>query len=226
MNQKYVLAIDDDARFLRLLRMNIEPAGYHFTGVTTGEQAIDVLASTPTDLVLLDVRMAGMDGFHVITAIREFSDVPVIFVTAAGEESDKVQGLTLGADDYLTKPLGPKELLARMTAVLRRYHGNGTDAQITVRDLHLDLAQRRLFRDKSEIPLTRMEYRLLACLARHLGKVVPQEQLVRDVWGPFYDQGYEGLRVYIYRLRKKLEADPDSPDLLVTVPGIGYTMNP
>ena len=224
--KKHVVAVDDDPRYLRLLRVNLEPAGYTFTGVADPQQALDLLAGTPVDLVLLDVRMAQLDGFALLEQLREFSDVPVIIVSALGEEGDRVRGLKLGADDYLTKPFGAAELLARVEAVLRRYNGTPGEAQVTIGAIRLDPAQRRVFRGEQELTLTRTEYRLLACLVRHLGKVVPQDQLVREVWGAPYEEDYEGLRVYVYRLRQKLERTPDHPELLTTFPGVGYILHP
>jgi two-component system, OmpR family, KDP operon response regulator KdpE len=222
-SQKRILAVDDERRYLRLMRVNLEAAGYAFTGADSGPEAIDLLVQDAFDLAIFDVRMPGMDGYALIETVREFSDVPIIFVTAMGEEADKVRGLTLGADDYLVKPYGAPELLARVEAVLRRYRrSDSQDAQVTLGDLRIDFAQHRVFRDSTEVRLSRMEYRLLADLVRHHGKVVPQDQLVREVWGPAYDENFEGLRVYIYRLRHKLEVDPDDPRYLVTFPGVGY----
>ncbi|MFN8526056.1 MAG: response regulator transcription factor [Chloroflexota bacterium] len=226
MNAKRVLAVDDEARYLRLMRLNLEASGYSFVGVNSGEEALDLLVRGGFDLVLLDVRMPGMDGFELLRDLREISDVPVIFVTALGEEADKVRGLKLGADDYLTKPFGAPELLARVEAVLRRYQGSGADPVVAVGDLRIDLNQRRVFHGADEIRLSRTEFRLLACLVRHLGKVVPQDQLIHEVWGHAYDEGFEGLRVYVYRLRHKLEIDPEQPSLLQTFPGVGYVLQP
>ena len=225
-SQKRILAVDDEQRYLRLMRVNLEAAGYAFTGASSGQDAIDLLVKDSSfDLAVFDVRMPGMDGFALIETVREFSDVPIIFVTAMGEETDKVRGLTLGADDYLVKPYGAPELLARVDAVLRRYRRTeGQSAHVSLGDLRIDLAQHRVFRDSTEVRLSRMEYRLLADLVRHQGKVVPQGQLVHEVWGPAYDENFEGLRVYIYRLRQKLESDPDDPQYLVTFPGVGYML--
>ncbi|MBI3966364.1 MAG: response regulator transcription factor [Chloroflexi bacterium] len=227
MSAKRVLGVDDEPRYLKLMKVNLESAGYQFTGVTSAQEALTVLLEHPADILLLDVSMPGRTGFELLEEIREFSDVPAIFVTALGEEADRVRGLKLGADDYLTKPFSAPELLARVEAVLRRYHrgGSETRAQVTVGDLRIDLAQHRVFRGGEEIRLSRTEFRLLACLVRHLGKVVPQDLLVREVWGQFYDESFEGLRVYIYRLRHKIEVDPDRPELLVTFPGVGYVLH-
>ncbi len=223
-----VLAVDDEPRYLRLMRVNLEAAGFVFLGASSPAEAEEILAREAVDVVLLDVRMGERDGFAFLEELREYSDVPVIFVTALGEEADKVRGLRGGADDYMTKPFGTQELLARVDAVLRRSRGVVSEAQTTAAvgpDLRIDLAQRRVFgRGGAEIRLSRIEFRLLASLVRHLGKVVPQDQLVREVWGPEYDESFEGLRVYVYRLRQKLEAEPTHPELIVALPGVGYML--
>jgi DNA-binding response OmpR family regulator len=226
MHQRRVLAVDDEPRYLRLIRLNLDAAGYQVTCATGADEALELLAGQAVDLVLLDVRMEGKDGFSLIKEIREVSDVPVIFVTAAGEEADKVLGLRLGADDYLTKPFGAPELLARVAAVLRRYNSGsgGADAQVTLGGVRVDTAQRRVFRESQEVHLSRTEFRLLGALLHHRDKVVPQDQLVREVWGSGYDGDFEGLRVYVYRLRQKLEDNPDAPRLLQTFPGVGYVL--
>lgn len=222
----HALLVDDDPRYLRLIRLNLEAAGYRCSLAQSGADALEHLAREPADVILLDVRMSEMDGFSLLERIREFSDVPVIFVSALGEEADKVRGLRLGADDYLTKPFAAGELIARVAAVLRRYRGETAPGEVTLGDVQVDLAQHLVLRSGRAVPLSRTEFRLLAALARHLGKVVPQDQLVREVWGPTYEEGYEGLRVYVHRLRQKLEADPDRPALLLTVPGVGYELRP
>jgi two-component system KDP operon response regulator KdpE len=224
MKAVHVLGVDDEPRYLKLMQVNLEAAGYRFRGASSAQEALDALERERFDLAVLDVRMPGMDGFELIETIREFTDVPIIFVTALGEEANKIRGLSLGADDYLTKPYSAKELCARIEAVLRRTRGvvRTDDQETAIGELRVDLAQHRLFRGDEEIRLSRTEFRLLAYLLRHAGKVVPQDQLVREVWGPTYDENFEGLRVYIYRLRQKLERDPDRPSILSTFPGVGY----
>ena len=224
MNQRRVLAVDDEPRYLRLMRLNLEASGFAFVGASTADEALDLLVGNNFDLVLLDVRMPSTDGFELLRVLREMSDVPVIFVTALDREVDKVRGLQLGADDYLTKPFGAPELLARVEAVLRRYQGSATHPLVDIGDVRIDLNQRRVFRGGTEIRLSRTEFRLLSCLVHHLDKVVPQDQLIHEVWGPSYDEGFEGLRVYVYRLRQKLEIDPEQPALLKTFPGVGYIL--
>jgi two-component system, OmpR family, KDP operon response regulator KdpE len=222
-----ILAIDDEPRYLRLIRGNVEKGGYAFVGAGDGERALDVLVGTPIDLILLDVRMPGANGFALAETIREYSDVPIIFVSALGEEADKVRGLKLGADDYITKPFGADELMARIEAVLRRSQlASRAEPVVRIGNLRVDLAQRLVFRDEQEVRLTRMEFRLLAYFVRLRGKVLPQDQLVHSVWGSTYDEDYEGLRIYVHRLRHKLETDPEQPRLLLTYPGIGYCLKP
>ena len=227
MHLKRVLAVDDEPRYIRLMRLNLEASGYEVCSASGGVEALGILASQHIDIMLLDVRMEGEDGFALMQDVRQISDVPVIFVTAASEEADKVRGLGLGADDYLTKPFSALELLARVQAVLRRYNGasgRADDVQVALGDVRIDTAQRRVFRRTAEIHLSRTEFRLLASLLRHRDKVVTQEQLVREVWGAAYDGDFEGLRVYVYRLRHKLEGEAAAPKLLHTFPGIGYLL--
>ena len=223
--QARILGVDDDPRYLTLLKINLEAAGYKFLQARSGEEALEIAASEPVDLAILDVRMPGMDGFALIKSIREFSEVPVIFVTALGEEADKLQGLGLGADDYITKPYGPKELLARVAVVLRRYQRATTpEARVEAGDLSIDLVQHRVFCRDREVLLSPKQFQVLAYLARHLGKVVPQDQLVHDVWGPNYEDAFGGLRVCIYRIRHQIEDAPDAPSRLITFPGVGYML--
>lgn len=224
MDKKLVLAVDDEPRYLRLMRVNLEAAGYRFVGALTAEEGLNLLAAEPVDVVLLDVRLPTKSGFTLMEEMREFTDVPIIFVSAMGEEADKVRGLRLGADDYLTKPFSAQELLARVEAVLRRYYRAGKESIVSIGDLRLDMAQRRVFRAEQELRLSRTEFRLLACLTQYLGKVVPQDQLAREVWGPFHEESFDGLRVYVYRLRQKIETDPVQPELLITFPGVGYML--
>ncbi len=227
MAQKRILAADDEPRYLKLMRVNLESAGFAFRSVSDGAEAVEALAKEPYDLVILDVLMPELGGFETIQSIREFSDVPIIFVTALGEEANKIKGLNLGADDYLTKPFSANELLARVEAVLRRtVRATSAESVVEAGDLRVDFAQHRVFRGEAEIRLSRMEYRLLALLMRNLGKVVPQDQLVHQVWGSSYNADFEGLRVYIYRLRQKLERDPDRPEYVQTFPGVGYVLQP
>jgi two-component system KDP operon response regulator KdpE len=220
-----VLVVDDDQRMRRLLRVNLEREGYHVTAAEDGPAGLEVAELDPPDLVVLDVMMPEMDGFTFLQRLREFSDVPVILLTAKGEERDKVQGLDLGADDYLTKPFGPAELLARVRAALRRRHpGEVSAATIAVGDLTINVARRRVSRGEQEIRLTPTEYKLLYELATNAGKVMLHSDLLARVWGPEYRDEVDYLWTYVRYLRNKLEPDPAHPRYILSEPGVGYML--
>lgn len=227
MRQATILVVDDEPRYIKLLRYNLESVGYRVLAAADGEEALDVGAREHYDLVLLDIRLPGIDGYDVCRRLREFSTVPIIMLTAKGEERDKVQGLRLGADDYVTKPFAAQELLARVEAVLRRSRfseATGSHPVFTAGDLAIDLAQRRVTLAGHEVGLSPTEYRLLHCLAANAGRVVVQEEILEKVWGREYRDQYEGLRVYIYRLRQKIEANPIEPRHILTQAGVGYML--
>ena len=221
-----ILVVDDDPRMLRLLRLNLERAGYRVATEGDGVAALDRVALERPDLILLDVMMPAMDGFTFLARLREFSAVPVILLTAKGEERDKVQGLDLGADDYLTKPFGPAELLARVRAVLRRkaQPGEATPSILSIGDLTIDLARRRVVRQGAEIRLTPTEYKLLRELATNRGKVLLHGELLARVWGPEYRDEVDYLWTYVRYLRHKIEPDPAHPRYLLSEPGVGYVL--
>jgi two-component system, OmpR family, KDP operon response regulator KdpE len=221
-----ILAVDDEPRSLRLMRLYLESAGYEFGATRSGEEAIGLLTQQSYDLAILELGMAGTpSGFELIECVRDFSDLPIIVLTALTGEADKVRALKLGADEYLTKPIGQLELCARVEAILRRYHSRHDHSPAQqLGDLRIDLAQHRVFHRDEEVRLSKTEYRLLLALLRNAGKVVSQGQLVHEVWGPSYSDTFEGLRVYVHRLRQKLESDPENPRYLVTFPGIGYLL--
>ena len=221
-----ILVVDDDPRMLRLLRLNLERAGYRVATEGDGVAALDRVALERPDLILLDVMMPAMDGFTFLARLREFSAVPVILLTAKGEERDKVQGLDLGADDYLTKPFGPAELLARVRAVLRRkaQPGEATPSILSIGDLTIDLARRRVVRQGDEIRLTPTEYKLLRELATNRGKVLLHGELLARVWGPEYRDEVDYLWTYVRYLRQKIEPDPAHPRYLLSEPGVGYVL--
>jgi two-component system, OmpR family, KDP operon response regulator KdpE len=223
-----ILVVDDDPRMLRLLRLNLERAGYRVATEGDGVAALDRVALERPDLILLDVMMPAMDGFTFLARLREFSAVPVILLTAKGEERDKVQGLDLGADDYLTKPFGPAELLARVRAVLRRkaQPGEATPSILSIGDLTIDLARRRVVRQGDEIRLTPTEYKLLRELATNRGKVLLHGELLARVWGPEYRDEVDYLWTYVRYLRHKIEPDPAHPRYLLSEPGVGYVLAP
>jgi DNA-binding response OmpR family regulator len=221
-----ILVVDDDPRMLRLLRLNLERAGYRVATEGDGVAALDRVALERPDLILLDVMMPAMDGFTFLARLREFSAIPVILLTAKGEERDKVQGLDLGADDYLTKPFGPAELLARVRAVLRRraQPGEATPSILSIGDLTIDLARRRVVRQGEQIHLTPTEYKLLRELATNRGKVLLHGELLARVWGPEYRDEVDYLWTYVRYLRQKIEPDPAHPRYLLSEPGVGYVL--
>jgi DNA-binding response OmpR family regulator len=210
-----------------LMEANLGSEGFQVLKATNGQEAVEVVAEQHPDLVLLDIMMPVLDGFGACERIREFSNVPIIVVTAKGEERDRVKGLDLGADDYIVKPFSATELLARVRSVLRRATNSGNVFQQTVfnhGNLRIDFARAEVFREDRMIFLSATEYRLLLQMARNLGRVLPSEQLLADVWGPEYRDDKEILWVSISRLRQKLEDDPRNPVHIVTRPGLGYTM--
>lgn len=220
-----ILIVDDEPRYLRLLQYNLESAGYRVICAATGDEAVRAAASHNPNLVLLDLRLPDLDGYEVCRRIREFSELPIIMVTAKAEDADKVAGLRLGADDYITKPFSANELLARVEAVLRRsqlYVGPALPAKVTVGELTLDFVQRKVTKGGQEIEITPTEYQLLHCLAANAGRAMTPEEIQGKVWGPEYREHYEGLRTFVYRLRQKLERDPEHPSYIITKHGIGY----
>ena len=225
-----IVAADDDPQLLRLVTRNLELEGYEVLAASDGQQALDLIETRRPDLVLLDVMMPRLDGFEVCRRVREFSAVPILLLTARGQDQDKVRGLDLGADDYLTKPFNVDELLARVRAVLRRAQfaalesAQGMLTVTTVGDLTVDHAQHSVALAGVEVPLTPIEYRLIAYLAQNAGRVVTQDLLLEHVWGPEYIGESHMLQVNINRLRRKLEADPAHPRYLLTKVGVGYFM--
>ncbi|HET9919915.1 MAG TPA: response regulator transcription factor [Ktedonobacteraceae bacterium] len=226
-----VLVADDDPQLLRLLVRNLEFEDYRVIAVSDGQQALEQIEHFAPDVVLLDVMMPKMDGFTVCQRVRDFSTVPIIIVTARGKDQEKIRGLDLGADDYLTKPFSIDELLARVHAVLRRAQLHGDEAAgslqptATIGDVTIDYPQHLVKRAGEEIALTPIEYRLLACLARHADRVVLQSQLLEEVWGTEYLGESHLLQININRLRHKLEADPAHPHSLLTRAGVGYLLS-
>ncbi len=224
--EQTILTIDDDQRMRRLLRVNLEKEGYRVVTAADGPAGLESAELESPDLIVLDVMMPEMDGFTVLKQLREFSDVPVILLTAKGEERDKVRGLDLGADDYLTKPFGPAELLARVRANLRR-RGSAEAAPDTIEvdDLTINLARRRVIRGDQEIRLTPTEYKLLYELATHAGKVLLHSDLLARVWGPEYRDEVDYLWTYVRYLRNKIEPDPSHPRYILSEPGVGYMLS-
>jgi DNA-binding response OmpR family regulator len=225
-----ILTADDDPQLLRLVTRNLQFEGYVVLAASDGQQALEQIEQNAPDLVLLDVMMPKMDGFSVCYRVREFSSVPIIMVTARGQDQDKVRGLDLGADDYLTKPFSVDELLARVRAVLRRSqftaqeHAQGLQATTTTGDLTVDFSQHLVTVSGKEIPFTPTEYRILAYLAENVGRVVTQDLLLEHVWGSEYLGESHMLQVNINRLRRKIKDDPAEPHYILTKVGVGYSL--
>jgi len=224
-----ILIVDDEPRYLRLMEANLITEGFQVIKATNGQEAVDLVVDRHPDLLLLDVMMPVLDGFGALERIREFSNVPIIIVTARGSENDRVRGLDLGADDYIVKPFSATELLARVRAVMRRVITSGSAfEQSTFQhgNLRIDLARAEVFKDERIVYLSATEFRLLLQFAHNIGGVLTSEQLLSDVWGPEYRDDKEILWVSISRLRQKLENDPKNPLHIVTRSGLGYTMPP
>jgi DNA-binding response OmpR family regulator len=225
-----ILTADDDPQLLRLVTRNLQLEGYEVLAASDGQQALEQIEAKIPDLVLLDVMMPKMDGFTVCHRVREFSTVPIIIVTARGQDQDKVRGLDLGADDYLTKPFSVDELLARVRAVLRRAQFTTSENSqslrmtVTIGRLTVDYAQHMVLMDGKEVTLTPIEYRILAYLAQNAGRVVTQDLLLEHVWGAEYIGESHMLQVNINRLRRKLEVDLAHPRYILTKVGVGYML--
>jgi two-component system KDP operon response regulator KdpE len=220
-----ILVVDDDPRLLRLVRVNLEKAGFAVTTASSGAAALEEFDLETPDATVLDVSMPGMDGFALTQRIREVSNVPIIMLTAMGEQTQKLRGLELGADDYVTKPFDPAELVARVRAILRRSQTTGPiDNQNVVHagSLTIDFLKRKVECDGQQIKLTPTEYKLLQQLAQQAGKVIPHSDLLSKVWGPEYRDETGYLWVYIRSLRQKLEKDPSNPQYILSEPGFGY----
>jgi DNA-binding response OmpR family regulator len=222
-----ILVADDEPRYVRLMEANLVSEGYQVLKANNGQEAVDAVDQHHPDLVLLDVMMPVLTGFEACARIREFSNVPVIMVTAKGDEQDRVKGLDVGADDYIIKPYSATELLARVRAVLRRAQLSGGTFQqstFTHGTLRIDFTRAEVFVDDMIVFLSATEYRLLLQFAQNLGRVLTSEELLENVWGFEYRDDKEILWVSISRLRQKLEENPKSPKHIVTRPGLGYTM--
>jgi two-component system KDP operon response regulator KdpE len=220
-----ILVVDDEERMVRFIRLNLEHDGFQVTEANNGAQAIDRLRDIMPDAVLLDVMLPDIDGFEVLKMIREVSQAPVIMLTAKGEEEDKIKGLELGADDYVTKPFSPRELVSRLKAVLRRVDSGGLGVRglIVVDDhLKIDFDRREVWLDGELVKLRPTEYRLLYHLVQNAGWVVTHDQLLSKVWGYEYRDEPHYVRLYINYLRQKLEKDPANPQYILTERGIGY----
>ncbi len=223
-----VLIADDDLQLLDLVTLNLELEDYGVLRASDGRQALERIERHHPDLVLLDVMMPRMSGFAVCHQVRAYSTVPIIIITARGQEQDKIRGLDLGADDYLIKPFSVGELLARVRAVLRRAQltedEHALHTTMTIGDLSIDFGQQLVLMAGRKVVLTPTEYRILAYLAQLAGRIVPQKRLLEHVWGVMYEGEDHMLQVNINRLRHKLEPDPAQPRYLLTEPGVGYLL--
>ncbi len=223
--RRRILVVDDEPRMIRFIRLNLEHDGFDVSEAADGARALAQLRDRLPDLILLDVMMPEIDGFETLRLLREISTVPVIMLTARGDEDDRVRGLELGADDYITKPFSPRELVSRVRAVLRRTEAPAPAPHepIQVDDrLTLDFDRRQVWVDGQQVSLRPTEYRLLYHLVQNAGWVVPHDQLLAKVWGYEYRDETHYLRLYINYLRKKLEADPARPQYILTERGVGY----
>ena len=222
-----LLVVDDEPQSLKYLKVNLVGRGYTVTTCPNGLSALGVLESEPIDLVILDIGLPDIDGFTVLTRLRESSDVPVIILTARDDDHDKIRALDLGGDDYLTKPFSIGELLARMRAVLRRTGARGASLvkpPLTVGDLKVDFARRKVFLNDQEVRLTPTEYNLIEQLASNPGRVFTHASLLTRVWGAEYRDQTHYLYAYLGRLRQKIEETPTHPRYLLTEPGVGYRL--
>lgn len=216
-----VLVCDDESQILRALRVILRDSGYEALPASSGEQALDVAAVSGPEAAILDLILPDLDGVEVCQRLREWSDMPIIVLSAVGDEDAKVRALAAGADDYVTKPFGPRELVARLDAVLRRVNAEPTDAIIRAGELEVDLARRLVTRAGEEIRLTPTEFDLLRVLARNRGRLMTHRELLTAVWGPGYGDDTQVLRAHIANLRRKIEP-PQGPRYIRTDPRVGY----
>lgn len=228
MSPTRILIVDDEPKVVRLLRTILSSTGFEVMVSHNAEHAISQLALEQPDLVLLDIMFPGeMDGYEVCRKIREFSDVPVIILTAKVRDADKLRGFDAGADDYITKPFNSKELVARVRALVKRSRSPlpaDNTSQVSVGNLKVNLASRRVWVGECEVHLTPIEFNLLAELVRHRDQVLTHEQLLTSVWGQEHRYDQEYLRAFIYTLRKKIEENPSQPSLIVRCSGVGYSL--
>jgi two-component system KDP operon response regulator KdpE len=221
-----VLVIDDEPQIVRALRINLRVRQYEVHAAGTAGEALELAAKHPPDLVILDLGLPDMDGVEVIHGLRGWTEAPIIVLSGRTDSTDKVEALDAGADDYVTKPFGMDELLARMRAVGRRVTAEGDVPRIMLGDLVVDLAARRVIQGEEDIRLTPTEWHLLEVLLRNPGKLLSRQQLLSAVWGPGYADATGNLRLYMAQLRRKLEPDPARPRWLLTEPGMGYRYQP
>ena len=226
-NPPTVLVIEDEAQIRRFLRATLMAHGYQLLEATTAQEGLVQAATRQPEIVILDLGLPDLDGLEVTRRLREWTTVPIIVLSARGQESDKVTALDAGADDYLTKPFSVGELLARLRVALRhaaRTSQEPGEPTFALGDLRVDLARRQVYIAEQQVHLTPIEYKLLTTLVRYAGRVVTHRQLLQEVWGPGHTEASHYLRVYMGQLRHKLEADPARPHYLMTEPGVGYRL--
>ena len=222
-----ILVIEDEPQMQRFLRIVLQGQGYSFIEAQTGQEGLVQAATRSPDIILLDLGLPDIDGLEVTRRLREWSDIPIIVLSAREQEQDKIKALDAGADDYLTKPFGAGELLARIRVAIRHkvMRQSATGEPVFILDnLRVDMSLRQVFLNEQEVHLTPIEYKLLTVLIQNAGKVVTHSQLLKEVWGPSYSKETQYLRVYMTQLRHKLESDPARPRFLINEPGIGYRL--
>lgn len=217
-----ILVVDDEPQIRRALVTNLRARGYVVDTAATGEEALDLAARNHPDVAIIDLGLPGIDGVEVVAGIRGWSRLPIIVLSVRSDEADKVEALDAGADDYVTKPFGMNEMLARLRAAIRRNGPADEEAEVVTDAFQIDLVARTVRRDDAVVRLTPTEWRLVEVLVRNAGKLVTQRQLLQEVWGPQYERETNYLRVYLAQVRRKLEPDPSRPRYFVTEPGIGY----
>ncbi len=225
-DKELILLIDDEPQMRRFLRITLQGHGYRLVEAATAQEGLTQAATRNPDVILLDLGLPDLDGLEVTKRLREWTQTPVIVISAREQEQDKVKALDAGADDYLTKPFSAGELMARIRVALRHLARQTARQEpvFLLENLRVDLTQRQVFVNEEEVHLTPIEYKLLTVLVRHAGKVITHRQLLQEVWGPAHVNEVQYLRVYMTQLRHKLEADPARPRFLINEPGIGYRL--
>jgi two-component system alkaline phosphatase synthesis response regulator PhoP len=225
MSESKILVVDDEPGIVSTVRAFLEREGYVVQTAADGPSALQLARTFAPDLIILDIMLPGMDGLEVLRRLRQESEAYVLMLTARSDETDKLIGLTVGADDYLTKPFSPRELVARVKAILRRGRGSpvaGSEGSLTFEHLRIDPGARQVWKGDAPVELTAIEFNLLYALARHYGRVLSREQLIEQVWGYDYYGDDRVVDVHLGRVRKKIEDDPEHPQIIVTVRGAGY----
>ncbi|MDQ6744725.1 MAG: response regulator [Actinomycetota bacterium] len=224
MSSARVLVVDDEPQIVRGLKVILRTAGYAVEAAASKAEAVAALAARPPDALVLDLVLPDGEGVELCQEVRRWSKLPIVVLSAVGDEREKVRALDAGADDYITKPFGTDELLARLRVVLRRSGEAAGSPRVELGEIVIDLADRRVMRNGGAVHLTPIEFELVRVLARHHGRLVTQRQLLQEVWGPEYGAETHYLRVHVAHIRSKLEADPSRPRYLITEPGVGYRL--